>query len=142
MATPRRPCMPAPAPLEAYCEQFDPLFATYAQRSGFRRYLEGLLLPRDRNKTLTALAGAEPIAGAQAAAVQRLQFFLSEAPWDVEAINHQRLSMLLGEVETRPHAAGVLVIDETGDRKWGSKTAHLEDSTWAAAERWRAALSR
>ncbi|WP_457784971.1 hypothetical protein, partial [Streptomyces mirabilis] len=32
----------------------------------------GLLLPRDRNKTLTCLAGAEPVAGAQHAAVQRL----------------------------------------------------------------------
>jgi hypothetical protein len=28
MATPRRACPPAPAPLEAYCEQFDPLLAT------------------------------------------------------------------------------------------------------------------
>jgi hypothetical protein len=27
-----------------------------AQREGFRRYLEGLLLPEERNKTLTALA--------------------------------------------------------------------------------------
>jgi SRSO17 transposase len=26
---------------------------------------------------------------------------------------------------TTPHAQGVLVIDETGDRKWGTKTAHV-----------------
>jgi SRSO17 transposase len=125
MATPRRACASAPAPLEAYCEQFDPLLATYGQRNSFRRYLEGLLLPRDRTKTLTALAGAEPIAGAQAAAVQRLQFFLSESRWEAETINHQRLMLLLSAPETRPHAGGVLVIDETGDRKWGSQTAHL-----------------
>lgn len=36
-------------------------------------YLAGLPLPRDRNKTLTALAGAEPVVGAQNAAVQRLR---------------------------------------------------------------------
>jgi SRSO17 transposase len=53
-----------------------------AQRRGFREYLGGLLAPRDRNKTLTALAGAEPVTGAQHAAVQRLQFFLSESRWD------------------------------------------------------------
>jgi hypothetical protein len=56
-------------------------------RQGFREYLAGLLAPRDRNKTLTALAGAEPVAGAQHAAVQRLQFFLSESRWDPERVN-------------------------------------------------------
>jgi hypothetical protein len=34
-----------------------------AQRRGLRDYLQGLLAPRDRNKTLTALAGAEPVSG-------------------------------------------------------------------------------
>jgi hypothetical protein len=35
-----------------------------AQRRGFREYLAGLLAPQERNKTLTALAGAEPVTGA------------------------------------------------------------------------------
>jgi hypothetical protein len=55
--TERHPCPPAPGPLEAYAAQFDPLFGTLAQRRSFREYLQGLLLPRDRNKTLTALVG-------------------------------------------------------------------------------------
>jgi hypothetical protein len=55
----------------------------YLQARGFSpekltEYLTGLLAPRDRNKTLTCLAGAEPIVGAHYPAVQRLQFFLSE----------------------------------------------------------------
>ncbi len=123
--TERRPCPPAPGPLEAYAAQFDPLFGTLAQRSNFREYLQGLLLPRDRNKTLTALAGAEPIVEAQAGAVQRLQFFLSESPWDAEAVNASRLALLLGDPATAPHADGVLVIDDTGDRKAGTHTAHV-----------------
>ncbi len=123
--TRRRPCPPAPGPLEAYAAAFDPLFATLAQRRSFREYLQGLLLPRDRNKTLTALAGAEPVVGAQAAAVQRLQWFLSEAPWDAEAINARRVARLLGDPATAPHAAGALVIDDTGDRKKGHHTAHV-----------------
>ena len=59
------PCPPAPGPLEDYATQFDPLLTSVAQRRGFRDYLQGLLTPRDRNKTLTALADAEPITGAQ-----------------------------------------------------------------------------
>ncbi|MEO8250821.1 MAG: hypothetical protein ABI589_15790 [Burkholderiales bacterium] len=73
-------CRPVPQPLEDYAAQFDSVLHTPAQRRGFRAYLAGLLLPRDRNKTLTALAGAEPFVQAQAAAVQRLQFFLRGAP--------------------------------------------------------------
>jgi SRSO17 transposase len=42
--------------------------------AGFREYLAGLLAPRDRNKTLTALAGAEPVRGAQHRSVQRLPY--------------------------------------------------------------------
>ena len=123
--TARRPCPVAPGPLEDYAVKFDPLFASLAQRRGFREYLTGLLAPRDRNKTLTALAGAEPIVGAQHPAVQRLQFFLSESRWDHEAINTRRLELLLTDPATAPHAGGVLVIDDSGDRKDGTATAHI-----------------
>lgn len=54
--TKRLPVSPAPGPLEEYVARFDDLFRARAQREGFRRYLEGLLLPAERNKTLTALA--------------------------------------------------------------------------------------
>src|SRR6478752_5321147 len=77
--TRRVPCPPAPAPLEAYVRQFDDCFASLAQRRAFRDYLHGLLLPRERNKTLTGLAGTEPDLGAQAPPAQRLQWFLSVA---------------------------------------------------------------
>ena len=63
--TRRYPVNPAPGPLEDYAESFDDLFGARAQRHGFRRYLEGLLLPAERNKTLTALANTEPVSGAQ-----------------------------------------------------------------------------
>jgi len=123
--TKRLPCPPAPGPLEDYAAQFDPLFGSLAQRRGLRAYLQGLLLPRDRNKTLTALAGAEPVLGAQHAAVQGLQFFLSESPWDAEQLNQRRLELLVADPATRPHDQGVLVIDDTGDRKDGRHTAHV-----------------
>src|SRR5213596_1946434 len=123
--TKRLPCPPAPGPLETYAAQFDPLFARLAQRRGLRAYLQGLLLPRDRNKTMTALAGAEPIVGAQHAAVQGLQWFLSESTWDHERVNQRRVQLLCGDPATAPHEQGALVLDDTGDRKSGSKTAHV-----------------
>jgi hypothetical protein len=121
----RLACPPAPGPLEDYAAAFDALFGTLAQRRGFREYLQGLLLPRERNKTLTALVGTEPVVGAQAAPVQRLQWFLSESPWDVAPVNAQRLALLCATPATRPHAQGVLVVDDTGDRKAGTHTAHV-----------------
>jgi hypothetical protein len=111
--------------LEDYAAQFDALFGSLAQRRGLRAYLQGLLLPRDRNKTLTALAGAEPVVGAQHAAVQGLQFFVSESPWDAEQLNQRRLELLCADPATRPHGQGVLVIDDSGDRKDGHHTAHV-----------------
>jgi DDE superfamily endonuclease len=123
--TSRRACPPAPGPLEDYAQRFDALFSSLAQRRGLRDYLQGLLLPRDRNKTLTGLAGAEPIAGAQHREVQRLQWFLSESAWDHQVVNDRRVQLLCEDPATAPHDAGALVIDDTGDRKDGSATAHV-----------------
>ena len=123
--TRRVSCPPAPGLLEGYAARFDDRFASVAQRRAIRDYLHGLLLPRERTKTLTGLAGTEPVVGAQAPPAQRLQWFLSESAWDAEAVNDRRLELLIGDPATRPHDGGVLVIDETGDRKDGTKTAHV-----------------
>jgi hypothetical protein len=119
------PCSPAAGLLEDYAVHFDGLFTRLAQRRGFREYLTGLLAPRDRNKTLTCLAGAEPVEGAQHRAVQRLQFFLSESTWDYERVNACRLELLLADPAMAPHGRGVLAIDDSGDRKDGNATAHV-----------------
>jgi SRSO17 transposase len=123
--TERVPAPPAPGPLEDYASLFDPLFSDVAQRRGFREYVQGLLLPRDRNKTLTTVAGAEPNTRAQAAPVQSLPFFLSESTWDEKQVTEQRLALLFTDPATRPHDQGVLIIDETGDRQHGTQTAHV-----------------
>jgi len=119
------PFPPIPHPLETYAAQFDDLFSRPSQRTAFRQYLGGLLLPAERNKTLTALANVEPLVGAQRPAAQRLQWFLSESTWEAEAVSARRLELLRADPATAPHAGGVLIIDETGDRKDGSKTAHV-----------------
>lgn len=123
--TRRSPVSPAPGPLEDYAQSFDDLFSARAQRYSFRRYLEGLLLPVERNKTLTALANTEPVTGAQRKEAQSLQWFLSESGWDPREVNRRRLELLFDAAATTPEEDGVLVIDEHGDRKWGKHTAHV-----------------
>jgi hypothetical protein len=123
--TKRLPADPAPGPLEDYAAHFDGLFATLAQRRAFRRYLEGLLLSAERNKTLTALANTEPVVGAQRKEAQGLQWFLSESSWNPEELNRHRRDLMLEDPKRAPKGSGVLVIDETGDRKDGKATAHV-----------------
>lgn len=92
--TKRKEAKGTPEPLEEYIQPFDDLFGKWNQREGFRRYLEGLLLPTERNKTLTGLANTEPVAGAQNRHAQFLQWFLSESNWDERKIQTQRLQIL------------------------------------------------
>jgi SRSO17 transposase len=120
-----RPCPPAPGPLEDYAVQFDSLFNRLSQRQSFPTYLAGLLLPRDRPKTLTAIAGAEPWVQAQSPKVQQLQFFLSDSVWDASALAARTVELLRNEPATAPNNDGVLVLDDTGDRKKGSATDHV-----------------
>ena len=54
-----------------------------------------------------------------------MQWFLSESTWKPDAVNAQRVQLLRADPRTAPDASGVLVIDESGDRKDGAKTAHV-----------------
>lgn len=63
--------------------------------------------------------------GAQLARAQRLQWFLCESDWDERKVQAERLKLLREDPSTAPNGDGVLVIDETGDRKDGHKTAHV-----------------
>jgi SRSO17 transposase len=74
---------------------------------------------------LTGLTNTEPGVGAQLARAQRLQWFLSESDWSERAVQAERLRLLRQDPATTPTAQGVLVIDETGDRKDGQSTAHV-----------------
>jgi len=74
---------------------------------------------------LTALANTEPVVGAQQSPAPTVQWFLCESTWDPDAVTQRRLDLLRADPLTAPHAQGVLVIDEHGDRKWGPKTAHV-----------------
>jgi DDE superfamily endonuclease len=70
------------------------------------------------------------VAGALHPAVQRLQFLLSESWWDPERVNDRRLELLLADSATAPHDGGVLVIDDSGDRKDGTGPRTWAISGW------------
>jgi SRSO17 transposase len=125
--TKRKPVEPAPGPLEDYAARFDDLLAHRAQRQGFRRYVEGLLMPEERatRRLRPWPKHREPVAGAQRKEAQSLQWFLTESGWDPEEVNRRRVELMLEDPKTAPTKSGALVIDETGDRKDGKATAHV-----------------
>nr|WP_243279760.1 transposase [Streptomyces griseofuscus] len=59
---------------------------------------------------------------------QRLQFFLSESPWEAELISDRRLELLREQPATAPHDDGVIVIDDSGDRRTARRPR-----TWAGS---------
>ena len=124
----RHPAPPAAGPWAADAQAFDDLVTRRNPREALRRSLAGVLRPAERNKTLTALAHAAPITGAQHAAVHSLPWFLSESTWDAAAVTARRVAVRCADPATAPDDGGVVwgvvVIDDTGDRKWGTQTAH------------------
>jgi hypothetical protein len=99
-------CPPAPGPLEGYSARFDDLSLMWRSAGGSGSTWRGCWRRGDQNKTLTALAGAEPVTGAQHPEVQRLQFFLSESRWDPGRVTARRLELLRADPATAPHEAG------------------------------------
>ncbi|UBV45098.1 IS701 family transposase (plasmid) [Deinococcus taeanensis] len=113
-------------PLDRYCAQLDHVFTRPTQREALRVYLQGLLIGTERHKTATGLANTEPgKAGSHHKAAQRLQWFLSESTWNPDALHQARVVLMRTVKGTAPSEDAVLVIDETGDRKYGTHTAHV-----------------
>ena len=76
--------------------------------AGFRDYLQGLLLParaeQDAHRAGRRRAGRRRAGRPR---VQRLQWFLSESPWDAEAVNARRLELAAAPTRRpRPHDGG------------------------------------
>jgi SRSO17 transposase len=116
MPTPRKAIPPTTEAIDQFCSQFDDLFCRSEEREAVRQYLIGLLLPREHNKTIVELATIVP--GAQR---QALHHFMHDAPWDADALNARRLTLWQAHPWLGPHAQGVLILDETGDAKRGSR---------------------
>ena len=142
MTTQRKPTAPTTEAVDQVCAYFDELFARYEERTALRQYLIGLLLPREHNKTLVELGAIVPEANRQA-----LHHFMHDAPWEVDALNRRRLEQWQAHPDLRPHAGGVLIVDETGDPKRGhrivlaaqqylGKLGHVANGVVAVTSHW------
>jgi SRSO17 transposase len=111
METPVVPkASPASLPeLMTYLTPFAPLFRRSTSRESVERYVTGLLtdLPRKNCDTIAAA-----VAGTS---TERLQHLLTDATWDPQALDQQRVRALVAQ--SPPH--GILVLDDTGLPKQG-----------------------
>jgi SRSO17 transposase len=95
--------------LAAYLAPFAPHFRRSTSRESVARYLTGLLtdLPRKHcDTTAAAVAGTS---------TERLQHLLTDATWEPQALDQQRVQTLVAQ--SPPH--GLLVLDDTGLPKQG-----------------------
>lgn len=90
--------------LASYLASFAPLFRRSTSRESMDRYVTGLLtdLPRKNCDTIAAA-----VAGTS---TERLQHLLTDASWEPQALDQERVSPLV----TQSPADGILVFDDTG----------------------------
>ena len=99
--------------LEQFHQRFGRFFCRSEGRTASHRYLQGLLLPIERKNVENVV---EQVGGS----VRRFQEFLSDSPWD-DAGCIEELQRFVGEHLGSP--AGVLVLDDTGFAKRGTRSA-------------------
>ena len=88
---------------------FAPLFRRSTSRASVERYLTGLLTDLER-KNCDTIAAA--VAGTS---IERLQHLLTDAAWEPQALDQQRVTALVAQ--SPPH--GLLLLDDTGLPKHG-----------------------
>ncbi len=114
-----RETTPAAMPpcFDKWCQKFDNLLRTKAQKREFRHYLGGLLGESER-KNLSQMAR-----DAVEVTYHQLHHFLTEATWSAEKINERRLEVMNKCSQTRISRGFSLIIDDSGHRKSGNFTA-------------------
>jgi hypothetical protein len=95
--------------LATYLAPFAPLFRRSTSRASVERYLTGLLTDLER-KNCDTIAAA--VAGTS---TECLQYLLTDAAWDPQALDQQRMTALVAQ--SPPH--GLLLLDDTGLPKQG-----------------------
>ena len=96
-----------PQVVEELLVQFGDCFPNEPSRRHFAEYLTGLLVAE--HKTVSGIAREFADAPDQSC----LNRWLTEAPWDLNQINAQRLEWLQQDASTRYRQDGVIAIDNT-----------------------------
>lgn len=106
-----------PPCFDKWCQRFDDLLRTKAQKKGFRHYLGGLLGESER-KNLSQMAR-----DAVEVTYHKLHHFLTESTWSADKINERRLEVMNKCSQTRISRGFSLIVDDSGHRKSGNFTA-------------------
>src|ERR1044071_7750088 len=96
-----------PSVVQDLMVQYADLFANQPERQHFAEYLTGLFIAE--RKTVSGINREFAVTTDQSC----LNRFLTEAPWDVEALNRRRLDRLQEGPSTRYSDQGVIPIDNT-----------------------------
>lgn len=96
-----------PTVVQQALDQYGDLFDNECQRRHFAEYLTGLIVAE--RKTVLGIHDEF----AQTTDQSCLNRFLTEAPWEAQALNRRRLERLQGDPSTRYSDQGVIPIDNT-----------------------------
>src|SRR2546428_8585646 len=96
-----------PTLVQQAVEQFGTIFANEPERRHFAEYLTGLLVAEKKNVTGINAEFAETTDQS------RLNKWLTQVEWDVQALNLKRLEWLQQSPATRYVASGIIPIDNT-----------------------------
>jgi SRSO17 transposase len=122
-----------PPCFERWCQRFDDLFKTKAQKREFRHYVGGLLGESERKNLYQMAENAvgvtyhrlhhclECVFHSEVSSELRTRF-LTEAPWSSSQVNERRLQIMNKCSQTRISRGFSLIIDDSGHRKSGNFT--------------------
>jgi SRSO17 transposase len=106
--------------VRSFADRFDAVFTRPVQKERFCQYLIALLLQTERRNT----HGIERlVAGTDD---QAIHHFLANAPWDHTELNAVRVQLLNTMPQTRSRPEGVLILDDSGSPRRGTKIANTK----------------
>ncbi len=103
--------------VRSFADRLDAVFTRPVQKVRFCQYLTALLLQTERRNThgiQRLLAGTDD---------QAIHHFLANAPWDEAELNALRVQVLNSLPQTRTRPEGVLILDDRGSPRRGTKIA-------------------
>lgn len=103
--------------VDEYCQWYKNLFSDVRSFEAFK-YIHIGCISALKRKTLPEIAKIVGLDNQQG-----LHHFLTSSPWEVERLRALRLELILQVLKDRPI---ILIIDETGDKKKGSKTDYVK----------------
>ena len=117
-----------PPILQKFLNRFTDVFTKPAFIS-FSFYVSGLFLQLKRTNIQSITLNSFYVN------YENMQYFLSEAKWNPEELNNCRLQILQNNRTTKSSTKGVLVIDDSGCKKWGYKTEGAQIQHYGAEDR-------